>query len=110
MDVPPNVSPTPQIPVCVSVEPCTLLDDSTCSTKGQTCTIVRNDGTTSCVDPGTGQAGDPCPCAAGHVCSYAVNQCLKLCRTSMAGDCPEGHMCAGGAGNYPEGFGSCVKL
>jgi len=83
-----------------------LLDDSTCP-EGETCTIVRVDGTTSCVTPGSGELGQPCPCAAGYVCSTGANQCLKLCKIAEP-DCPANHTCQGGSTGYPEGFGICI--
>jgi hypothetical protein len=105
----PQASP-PQIPVCVPAEPCTLLDDKTCAKAGQTCTIVRTDGTTSCIDPGPGKEDEACPCAAGYFCSAAQNKCLRLCRTKMPSDCKAGWQCMGGSKPYPAGYGVCVKL
>ncbi len=106
-------APTPmaeaavKIPVCVPAKMCKPLDDSTC-TDGQTCTIVRDDGTTSCVDPGDGSRGDSCPCAAGQVCSKITNTCLKLCHIGNdAADCGAGS-CQGGVMGYPDGIGICV--
>ncbi len=98
----------PEIPVCVPTQDCELLNDATC-TNGQTCTIVRVDGTTSCVEPGEGAAGDECPCQQGHVCAVAINQCLELCRLGYPEDCPDNHTCQGGSTGYPTGFGACVS-
>ena len=96
-----------KIPVCLAVKHCKPLDDSTC-TDGQTCTIVRDDGTTSCVDPGDGSRGDFCPCTAGHVCSKITNTCLELCHIGNdAADCGAGS-CQGGVMGYPDGIGICV--
>ena len=96
-----------KIPVCLPAKKCKPLDDSTC-TDGQTCTIVRDDGTTSCVDPGDGSRGDFCPCAAGQVCSKITNTCLKLCHIGNdAADCGAGS-CQGGVMGYPDGIGICV--
>lgn len=102
LDTPPIL-----IPVCVPATPCTLLDDTTC-TDGRTCTLVRTDGTTSCVQPGPGKLGDPCPCSAGHVCSISLGKCLKLCRVDM-NDCPMEMLCQGGSEGFPSGVGICVK-
>ena len=71
------------IPVCIPVNTCQLLHDDTCL-NGQTCAIVRADGTTSCVEPGLGHDGDPCSCAAGFTCSKITNTCLKLCDTTTS--------------------------
>jgi hypothetical protein len=106
----PQAKTPPSVPVCVAVEPCTLLDDLSCQKDGQTCTIVRADGTTSCVDAGAGKDGDACPCAAGYVCSFAHDKCLKLCHTKNKGDCPAGWQCSGGSKPYPPGYGVCVEL
>lgn len=103
-----TVNPAPiQIPVCVPATPCTPLDDTTCP-DGRTCTLVRTDGTTSCVEPGAGKQGDGCPCAAGHVCVLSTNKCRALCHVD-AKDCPNGMLCQGGSEGFPDGIGVCVK-
>ncbi|WP_437277304.1 hypothetical protein WME90_39635 [Sorangium sp. So ce375] len=101
-------APVP-IPVCVPAMNCELLNDSVCP-EGLTCTIVREDGTTSCVVPGEGRADERCPCAPGFVCSMLTNQCKQLCRIdSRAQDCGAGAKCQGGSAIYPAGFGVCVS-
>jgi hypothetical protein len=101
-------APVP-IPVCVPAMNCELLNDSVCPT-GLTCTIVREDGTTSCVVPGEGRADEHCPCAPGFVCSMLTNQCKQLCRIdSRAPECGAGAKCQGGSAIYPAGFGVCVS-
>ncbi|XXX75303.1 hypothetical protein WMF30_47410 [Sorangium sp. So ce134] len=101
-------TPVP-IPVCVPATNCVLLDDSVCPA-GLTCTIVREDGTTSCVVPGEGRNDDPCPCAPGFVCSMLTNQCRQLCRIDgRAQDCGANSKCQGGSTIYPPGFGVCVS-
>lgn len=104
------------VPFCVPASPCKLLDDSTCNVNGETCTIVRNNGTTSCVTPGTGQHQDKCSavsgpnsCAPGYTCSFANGTCHKLCQTA-APDCPGNTKCLGGSYSFPKGFGVCVPL
>lgn len=97
-----------EVPLCVPAKPCELLNDGAHCTDGQTCTIVRADGTTSCVDPGDGHEGDACPCAAGYMCSNATGTCVKLCH--LDGDeCGNG-TCQGGTLPYPENVGFCVPL
>ena len=103
----PNGGTDVLIPVCVLATQCTLLDDTTC-TDGLTCTIVRVDGTTSCVEPGSGLLGEHCPCAAGFVCATGIDQCMKLCKIGQPEGCPASYTCQGGAVTYPEGFGVCV--
>jgi hypothetical protein len=106
-------APTPmaeanvKIPVCLPAYSCKVLDERTCP-PGQTCTIVRDDGTASCVELGDGQRGDACPCAQGHVCSKFTNTCLKLCHLGNdVVDCGAGS-CQGGVAAYPDGIGICA--
>ena len=79
------------VPVCSVAENCPLTDpypcpqDQNCTCPaGKACMVVRRQGLTACVKPGTGQQGDYCPCAAGYVCSNATFTCLKLCLLSQA--------------------------
>lgn len=99
--------PPVPIPVCVPAVNCELLNDSVCP-PGLTCTIVREDGTTSCVVPGAGRADEPCPCAPGFVCSMLTNKCKRLCRIDGGAECGTGAKCQGGSTIYPPGFGVCV--
>jgi hypothetical protein len=97
-----------KIPVCTLVKKCKVLDDSICD-NGQVCTIVRNDGTTSCVDPGPGRLDEACPCAGGYVCSKITNTCRKLCHIGNDTiDCEGGGTCQGGVMGYPQGIGTCT--
>ncbi|MCS6899640.1 MAG: hypothetical protein RMJ98_05360 [Myxococcales bacterium] len=103
-----EVSPGPDplfVPVCAPSDNCTLLDPGACPA-GQVCVLVA-DRTTSCDVPGKGRAGQPCPCAAGHVCARDTNTCRAICRVRMDSDCPEG-LCVGGGSVMPPGFGLCV--
>lgn len=93
-------------PVCISVVPCQLLTDGACP-EGQMCTVVRADGSTSCIPKGTGRLCDACPCAPGHVCS-GEGKCQKLCHTDSTDECGAGSICAGGSVGYPDGIGLCV--
>jgi hypothetical protein len=103
-DAPANAEPL-MVPVCVLGGDC-VLSDPKCP-EGTACTVVRADGTTACVPPGTGEAGDPCPCAEGFVCSEASQTCLKLCQTTLNGAaCSQGHCQSSPA--LPEGFGVCT--
>jgi hypothetical protein len=95
----------PSVPLCVPVKDCALLDDDCAET--ETCSIVREDGTTSCIPAGAGETCDPCPCAQGYICSKGPNVCLKLCHTARSDECGMG-FCQGGASNYPSDIGVCV--
>lgn len=101
-----------EVPFCAPVTPCELLNDAAWCGPGETCAVVRSDGTTSCVPvPPPGEAGfegDACPCAAGYMCSNATGTCLKLCH--VGGDeCGTG-ICHGGTNPYPSGIGFCIPL
>ncbi|HVY44925.1 MAG TPA: hypothetical protein VHB21_03560, partial [Minicystis sp.] len=98
----------PKIPVCIPETPCSLLDDSRPCSNGLICTIVRHDGTTSCVEPGTGMIGDDCPCAQGFVCSPLTETCLQLCHLNHDTECPDGGVCVAATSGYPDGIGTCA--
>jgi len=96
-----------EVPVCVPVAPCELLSDGVC-TPGTICGVVRTDGTTSCVEPGSGTLCEACPCAEGLVCAQRTGLCQKLCHTEgTADECGAG-FCQGGSPDYPAGIGVCV--
>jgi hypothetical protein len=99
-------------PACIPVKPCQLLEADTCEVDfgvGMMCTIVRADGTTSCVSVGDGALGDSCPCAPGYVCYPGDNTCKKLCHLDGVDEteCPSG-FCQGGSATYPVGIGVCA--
>ena len=104
-----------RVPVCVAGDNCSLLAPYPCSSEqsdlccpdGTACTVVRSDGTVACTFPGTGTAGDACPCASGYVCSDSSGTCLRLCQTtSNAEQCDQGHCQSNSA--LPDGFGVCT--
>ncbi len=108
-----DTSSTLMIPVCVPAENCDLsapypcTDGTQCACKtGTACLVVRSDGTTTCAVPGNGKVGEACPCAWGHVCSAATNQCLQLCYTRGTPSCGTGKCQS--ASELPEGWGVCV--
>jgi hypothetical protein len=86
---------------------CQLLNDTTCA-DGGTCVVVRQDGTTTCVTPGTGTDGQMCPCAAGYTCSLFDNTCQRLCYTNDGGVCGPNHLCQGGNQGWPSDIGTCA--
>jgi hypothetical protein len=100
------------VPVCVPANGCTLLVDATC-TPGQTCTIVKDDGTTSCVAVGPMHATEPCDtqhCAAGLTClgSEGMRLCYQLCRINdPSAPCDTGK-CTGSAQLFKDpSYGIC---
>jgi hypothetical protein len=100
------------IPVCVPADYCNLAEPYPCESPectcsgGTACMVVRDDGTTSCIEPGSSTSGEKCPCASGHICSQATQTCLKLCMTNSNQDeCGSGY-CQ--AASLPENWGVCV--
>lgn len=94
------------IPVCKPTSPCQLL--GTDCPEGETCSVVRADGDTSCIPIGPGTLCQPCPCAAGFVCNFGTGECQQLCDT-MTNDCPGvGAVCGGGITGLPDNVGYCI--
>ncbi|HEX3770637.1 MAG TPA: hypothetical protein VHV30_07230 [Polyangiaceae bacterium] len=91
-----DVQPTTQdpsvvVPVCMPEVPCSLLDNDSCPASQQ-CSVVREDGSTSCVNVGTAEDGASCDathCARGLVCIGAPGSatCAPLCYTSDPDAC-----------------------
>lgn len=104
----------PHVPVCVPADACSLEDPfpcpigTDCHCKGDTaCMVVRDDGTTTCMKPGTGQQGEACPCAWNNVCSSVTHECIKICRTDPTkNDC--GAQKCQASSELPQNFGVCV--
>jgi hypothetical protein len=101
-----------KVPVCLPADHCQLLEPYPCTGSScvcdatTACTIVRGDGTTSCVEPGGSKAGEPCPCAAGYFCSSAIGLCVQICDTADQNACASGK-CQATAG-FPDGYGLCI--
>jgi hypothetical protein len=106
-DVQPTTdAPGTPVPVCMPLAPCILLDNGACPT-GQSCAVVRSDGTTSCETVGSAVQGDSCDaqhCAAGLVCLGAVGarKCYTLCYTATMAPCSAGQLCTGGLPLFPD--------
>jgi hypothetical protein len=99
------------VPVCVSTRQCSLTRPNACP-QGQTCAVVREDGTESCVAVGSATAGQSCEtehCAAGLVCLGATARtCYALCEMVGAGQCPSPQTCKGGPPLFQDpGVGVC---
>lgn len=102
---------TMSVPVCMPVHHCDLLQPGECP-GGQTCAVVREDGSESCVAIGNATVGQSCEtdhCAAGLVCLGAtVRTCYTLCQMSVAGQCPATQSCKGGPPLFLDpGVGVC---
>lgn len=107
-------SEPPRVPVCVPADNCSLEERFPCASggdcrckNGTACLVVRSDGTTSCVKPGSGEQGDPCPCAWNHVCSSVTNECVKICHTDPKRDDCGAQKCQASS-ELPDHFGVCV--
>jgi hypothetical protein len=102
---------TTRVPVCMPIMHmgCALLDgDGGGCPAGETCTIVREDGATGCVEIGSKKPGEDCDtdhCIAGDVClgsaSAAPNTpgartCYALCSMTGASSCGASTTCQGG--------------
>jgi hypothetical protein len=103
-------APGTLVPVCVPLVPCQLLalDGSPggCAA-GDSCEIVRDDGTTSCETVGSAEQGASCNsqhCAAGLVClgPAGSRNCYTLCYTATMAECNASQQCAGGLPLFPD--------
>jgi hypothetical protein len=95
------------VPVCVQIQPCTLLEprtDTTRCTPVETCGIARpENGTTSCVEFGTAKVGEACDvehCATGLVCLNS--RCYVLCLRATPIQCTASQWCKGGLPLFPD--------
>jgi hypothetical protein len=97
----PVVSGGFSVPVCIPVS------------GGETCEVVKDDGTTSCVPigpQGIGQECDTADCAAGLTCIGTVGSrvCYELCHVASTSECPAGTACTGSAQLFQDPqFGIC---
>jgi hypothetical protein len=100
------------LPVCVAARACRLLVGKDCA-DGETCAVVRNDGTTGCVATGPRGVGDSCEsgnCASGSIClgEFGRRTCLLLCSEETL-PCPDGRRCVWGEPLLPDrNAGVCV--
>jgi hypothetical protein len=110
---PTALSPQVQVPVCMPMEGCVLLSRLSCPAN-ETCAVVRDDGSKSCVAIGNAAAGQSCEtdhCADGLVCLGAtgMRSCYVLCHTGPSfHDCSPTQKCQGGLPLFPDPeFGIC---
>jgi hypothetical protein len=92
------------VPVCEPVRPCTLLVGAGAGScpSGETCAVVKDDGTTSCVAIGNVGIGGDCGvyhCAAQLTCLGAIGsrKCFQLCEVDSPTVCPTGTTCTSSA-------------
>jgi hypothetical protein len=112
----------PPVPVCVRADNCSLGEQKDCTGPrcvcgpDMACTLVRPDGTTSCVPlpPSPGQGGDSCardrPCDRGLHCSQATSPatCVKTCDLDEKDSDTCGLGVCQAAAVLPAGWGICV--
>jgi hypothetical protein len=93
------------VPVCEPITSCTLLltgtGNGSCP-KGETCAVVKDDGTTSCMSVGPVGVGQDCSvyhCAANLTClgSAESRTCFQLCQVDAPSGCPYGTTCTSSA-------------
>ncbi|GAC1601004.1 MAG: hypothetical protein NVS3B20_21880 [Polyangiales bacterium] len=90
--LPLTARPKSKVPVCAKLDNCRLLADFEKCATGSTCTVVRNDGATTCIPTGVlGECAD-CSmeaCAAGSACLGPANnrRCRKLCHAGKDLEC-----------------------
>jgi hypothetical protein len=110
-------SPGTLVPVCLAQQTCVLLNDGTCPATEQ-CSVVRDDGATSCVALGTAQEGQPCEqehCARTLVClgpqgsdpttGLSMRRCQQLCLIGDPMGCKStGGRCIGALPLFPNPF------
>jgi hypothetical protein len=91
------------VPVCMPEIPCVLLDNDSCPS-GQQCSVVKDDGSTSCVLVGPQTEGQLCEdahCERGLLClgPEGARRCATLCYTASPTACKTEHgttkTCAG---------------
>lgn len=125
------------VPVCIPADDCDLTDPYPCPPgracgcpEGKACVVVRTadenqdpTGSTACVEPGPGKAGDLCPvegripkmnepepkaCGHGLVCSRATGRCIELCSTLGVGTTKCAGLCQASPA-LPTGWGICIE-
>lgn len=106
-----SADPAVRVPVWIRLDDCTLLGDELQCPSGTTCSVVTDDGRTTCVRAGTARDHERCdqePCDRGYVCLGRVERrCRKLCVVDKASECPSGGYCQP-APTMPEGYGICT--
>lgn len=109
-DVAPLAKENRLVPVCAPIKACKLLSTDDCPV-GETCAVVTDMGTTSCVAVGKAIAGESCEeahCAAGLNClgQIGARKCYQICAIGGR-DCTDPQICKGNSLFKDEGFGVC---
>lgn len=118
----------PLVPVCVRADACSLGEAYPCEGRDcvcgpdTACTVVRSDGTTTCLKPGASGPGEKCEpvssssagvgnsgCQAGYLCAQSADEgtCVKICDLDEP-NCSPG-VCQANAA-LPTGWGTCVGV
>jgi hypothetical protein len=107
--------PTYLVPVCMPVSKCGLLQPKQCP-DGQTCALVKDDGSTSCVAIGPAKAGESCDvnhCEEGLTClgsGPSGRICYQLCRVdpTQPNPCPAMQTCTSSSQIFTDpSYGLC---
>lgn len=106
-----NAEPA-RVPVCVPADGCSLdegypCQGAECRCTGKTACMLVRGKTTTCIEPGTGQQGEACPCAWNHLCSSVTNRCVKICHTDPTKNECGSQKCQASS-ELPPNFGVCV--
>jgi hypothetical protein len=102
-----------KVPVCMPVRQCVLLGEG--CTQGETCSVVDDKGTTSCIGVGPAKAGESCEtahCSEGLTClgQPGMRRCYTLCRKNASMACAIGERCKGSAPLFQDpNIGICSK-
>jgi hypothetical protein len=97
--------------LCYPVNNCDALNPASCTEPHTTCLIVDGTGATSCSPPGSGAAGDECPCLGGYTC--VLGGCRRLCKAVEGGGTPSCPPEEGRCVHYdrdPTSVGECTRI
>lgn len=95
--------------LCVPANNCDALQPASCPVPGKTCQIIDGTGATLCVNEGTGDQGEACPCKGGFVC--VAKACRRLCKAVEGGGepyCQDGEGICVHYNRDPQGVGECT--
>jgi hypothetical protein len=112
-----GAEPTYLVPVCMPVSKCDLLQQPNPCNAGETCAVVKDDGTTSCVAIGPAGVGESCDvnhCQVNLTClgsGPSGRVCYKLCRVdadAQANPCPAMQTCTSSSQIFKDpSYGLC---